>query len=294
VPRALEGPTRRLYRNQVDSKMNETTYLFIDGQYLQTVYRDLFFPLFGQSYKINYEFMLKNLGAKRAFYYDCLDEDRKTGESDEDLRTRVQAQKDLFNRIRKVPGMHVQPGWLKPANKDRQRTQKEVDVQLAVDMLTHSFYKNMTKAILLSGDRDFRPVVESVVRLGTYVTLACNARTASKELADEADEIVEIGLDRLCSWIELEKYARFVDHFPHEGGTFGNEEDPLQRTGQTRQLLREGIIGPNKHPIRLYEIDQLIFASIRVNERDYLLIHFADAGKLVEYLEKRFGDIVWK
>jgi uncharacterized LabA/DUF88 family protein len=53
----------------------------------------------------------------------------------------------------------VRQGWLSPGKK---RQQKEVDVLLAVDMLTRSFYKNMTKAVLLAGDRDFKPVVEVV------------------------------------------------------------------------------------------------------------------------------------
>jgi hypothetical protein len=35
--------------------MEETVYLFIDGGYLKTVYRDLFVPVFGTAYTVDYE-----------------------------------------------------------------------------------------------------------------------------------------------------------------------------------------------------------------------------------------------
>src|SRR5438067_5819506 len=142
------------------------TYLFIDGGYLREVYRDLFDPLFGGGYAVDYKSVKETFNARRVFLYDCLDDVQKAGESKADFDARVQQQQDYFDAIDKVDGVHVCYGVL---SHGRKRQQKEVDVLLAVDMLTHSFSKNMDEAVLLSGDRDFRPVVESVVRLGTHV-----------------------------------------------------------------------------------------------------------------------------
>jgi hypothetical protein len=66
--------------------------------------------------------------------------------------------------------------------------QKGVDVAIAVDMLTHSYRKNIGRATLFAGDLDFLPLVEALVQDGMYVTLwYCRERT-SKELIDAVDQ----------------------------------------------------------------------------------------------------------
>ncbi len=156
--------------------MENVTYLFIDAGQLQTFYRDTYEPVFGPDYEVDFARVKEEFKAKRVFYYDC-PENKKPGESDADFKVRQEAQEERLDRIEKVEGVHVRRGWLSSGKK---RQQKEVDVLLAVDMLTHSFYRNMTKAVLLSGDRDFKPVVESVVRLGVYVEIAYDPRIGSK------------------------------------------------------------------------------------------------------------------
>src|SRR5437868_3941883 len=101
------------------------TYLFIDGGYFRTVYRDLFAPLFGDNYLVDYKSVKESFGAQRAFLYDCLDDVPKAGESDADFKARVKQQEDRFDAIDKVEGVHVRLGHLSPGKK---RQQKEVDV----------------------------------------------------------------------------------------------------------------------------------------------------------------------
>jgi uncharacterized LabA/DUF88 family protein len=43
--------------------------------------------------------------------------------------------------------------------------------------MNHSFRRNMTKAVLIAGDQDFKPVVESLVQAGTWVTVVSAARS---------------------------------------------------------------------------------------------------------------------
>jgi len=78
--------------------------------------------------------------------------------------------------------------------------QKEVDVLLAVDMLTHGFNKNMTRAALLAGDLDFRPVVEALVRAGIFVEVWYEKRSGSKYLFWAADQGRPIEWHTLYYW----------------------------------------------------------------------------------------------
>jgi hypothetical protein len=103
-----------------------------------------------------------------------------------------------MNTIRSQPGFHVRLGTQSGSGK--RLRQKEVDVQLAVDMLTHAFAKNMSRATLIAGDLDFRPVVNSLIQLGTYVELRYGRKSAADELRWSADESRELTIDDLYYW----------------------------------------------------------------------------------------------
>jgi uncharacterized LabA/DUF88 family protein len=262
------------------------TYLFIDGGYLQGVYRDLFEPLFGSGYLVDYKSVMGTFNARRAFLYDCLDDIQKEKESEADFKARVQRQEDHFEAIDKVEGVHVVRGYLSPGKK---RQQKEVDVLLSVDMLTHSFSKNMDEAVLLSGDRDFRPVVENIVRLGTCVKVAYDPRTGSRELARAADYEMEIDITALCRWIKLGKYEDRRKHFPQASLHENLPQDPYKHLPGHRA----GVIGPGKLAVGLCQIDSVWHATVQINTRDYSQYSFHDQAKLLAYLNKQCGDIVW-
>jgi uncharacterized LabA/DUF88 family protein len=262
------------------------TYLFIDGGYLQGVYRELFAPVFGDGYDVDYKAVMDTFRARRAYLYDCIDDLQKDGESDDDFKARVDQQVARFEAIDKVEGLHVRFGYLSPG---KRRQQKEVDVLLAVDMLTHSFNKNMDEAVLLAGDRDFRPVVESIVRLGTLVKVACASRTGSKPLAREADYEVEIDITALCRWIKLGKYEERSKHFPQ---AYINPNLPLDPF-KNAPAYRTGVIGPEKLALGLCELDKVWHASVQINSRDYSLHSFHDKAKLLDYLIAQYGEIVW-
>ncbi len=273
--------------------MNDTTYLFIDGGYLRSVYRDRFEPIFGPGYPIDYRIVMETYSATRSFYYDCIDDNRRDDETDEELQKRVEAQEKLFASIDKVEGMHVCYGHLAPSSKKKHKQQKEVDVALAVDMLTHSFYKNISQAVLLSGDRDFKPVVESAVRLGTRVRVSYDPRSGSKELARAADYETEIDLVALCRWIKFEKYETRDGHFPIAMHYGDQSADPLNNMSPAATSVRHGVVGLTKLALSLGQIDQNWYASIKLNRRDYSVHMFHDQAKLLGYLVAQYGEIVW-
>src|SRR5436190_18336887 len=164
-----------------------TTYLFIDGGYLNKIHADAMTSVFGMSGDIdlgNVAVTLRNMTADiditRSFYYDCIDEVRKATEDDSQLKVRIECQNHSISAINSLPGFFVRLGSV--TGRAGRIRQKEVDVLLAVDMLEHSFRKNMEVAVLLAGDRDFVPIVESLVRLGTYVYVVYEPQSASPEL----------------------------------------------------------------------------------------------------------------
>jgi uncharacterized LabA/DUF88 family protein len=242
------------------------------------------------AYPVDYEVLKREFNARRVFLYDCVEDQPRTGESPTDFETRVQRQQDEFDDIDKVEGVHVRYGYLSPGKK---RHQKEVDVLLAVDMLTHSFSRNMTKAVLLSGDRDFKPVVESLVGLGTYVQLAHEPRSGARELARAADSEMEIDIMALCRWAKVGKYENRVDHFPWPVMYPNVESDPVLGMGPNRTLLRNGVVGPAKVPVVLYDVNGRQHVSVQLGPRDYMVHYFDDEPMLLAYLTKLYGEIVW-
>lgn len=160
-----------------------TQYLFIDGGYLDRTLawcQDSFYE--GAALPIEYTTLA--LGFEKVFYYHCppLGPD---GQDLEETDPRLSAYLEKMQDLSNLRGWHVFHGVLK--RQQKRNNQKEVDVQLAVDLLTHSFKRNMSQATLIAGDQDFRPVVEAVVREGMFLTLWSDPRHTSRPLRDAAD-----------------------------------------------------------------------------------------------------------
>jgi uncharacterized LabA/DUF88 family protein len=85
------------------------------------------------------------------FYYDCFDEEKRTGETDTAFGDRLEKQNARLRDLRDVDDCHIRLGALKGA---KRRQQKEVDVLIAVDMMAHAARGNMDKAVLVTGDLD--------------------------------------------------------------------------------------------------------------------------------------------
>lgn len=186
------------------------SYLFVDAGYLRPIVEAWGQHWFGQP-----DLLLdpKSLGDPhtKCFYYDCAPE-RRSGETDEELKARQDRAEQYIRLIKSADGWHVYEGVLK---RHRGRlTQKEIDVALAVDLLTHTHRKNTDRMELIAGDLDFRPVVDAVVRDGMYLVLR-HAPGASQELMDAADARHVIGPDTLWAW--MSEAFRTANPFPGRG-----------------------------------------------------------------------------
>lgn len=190
-------------------------YLFLDAASLYGYTRGLSNRFFGG---VSFEYSMERLKAEgagggytRLFYYDALPV-RKQEEEAVYLEATSQ-QRAILERARAVDGVHVYEG---DAHKRKNRgngtglEQKKVDVALAVDMLTHTFRRNMTHAALLTGDNDFKPLIDALVAEGMFVTLWYPPGETNAELINAADARRPLTLDKLRHWM-LPDSARNFD-----------------------------------------------------------------------------------
>lgn len=66
-------------------------------------------------------------------------------------------------------------------------SQKEIDASMICEMLSHAYRDNYDTAIVVSGDRDFRPAIEHIQSLGKRVEVAGFSLTMSEILARSGD-----------------------------------------------------------------------------------------------------------
>ncbi len=257
----------------------ETSYLFIDGGYLRRRYEEAIDSVFRIPGELDYSNIRSAFSCAKAFYYDCLDE-CKPAEASSDYAARRKTQEDLFNSIREIPGFHVRTGTLSG------RRQKEVDVALAVDMLTHAFYKNMSRAVLIAGDLDFRPVVDSLVKLGAWAEVASARSTTAKPLQWAADQHRELTFLDLYSW---------------STDTFRSRHPiPNLEVGNTRwvphgwTLARTGRFGESQ-ALLIQNGQALMIQFIPSNQKNVNNLVFHGGFEVLErYFKAMFGEIEWK
>lgn len=184
-------------------------YLFIDGAYLDEVMSDFGRKFWGvDSVPLDFSALVAGGAFRKCFYYNCPPPQQRD-ETDGDWERRARPYFDRMHAIGELPGFHIFEGTTKRHRK-RGATQKEVDVQIAVDLLTNSFKGNMEFATLLAGDQDFRPVVEAATREGMYVTVWSERGSSSAALRAAADSRMYL------EWHKLDTYVAkgFVRPYP--------------------------------------------------------------------------------
>jgi len=166
-------------------------YAFIDANYLRRAYEDSMRRLLADASWVNIDFVSikRSLNASKVFYYDAVDEDAA------DVTERV----TRLDAIAALDGFHVRQGTISP-----KKTQKQVDVQLAVDALLHAFNKNIWHASLIAGDLYFKPLVDALINLGVHVHVFYDPHSAAKRLHRVADIGVPVTLKTFWDWSAVE------------------------------------------------------------------------------------------
>ena len=182
-------------------------YVFIDGNYLRRAYEDSMRTFFAavRHTDLDINALKTSVNASKAFYYDAIDEDAEDAE----------VRRSYLDEIRGLPGCHVRQGTITVhATKKRQ---KRVDVQLAVECLTHAHNKNVWHVTLVAGDLDFEPLVIALVNVVTHVHVLFERRSAAKGLYQAADVAQEITLESFWRWSK--KNFQKLNPIPHFDNT---------------------------------------------------------------------------
>lgn len=178
----------------------DTKYLFIDGGCLRATLSkvaDRYFE--GREIAIDYGRLKSD--HRKAFYYDAIPT-MKANETESDYAERVRPRIELHNHIATIPGYHVYEGDSRIRRKQVQ--QKEVDVMIAVDMLTHTFRGNMDRATLIASDIDFKPLIDALVREGMFVELRYPPTDTNQDLVNAADHRTPLAVDTIVQFLDQE------------------------------------------------------------------------------------------
>jgi len=70
----------------------------------------------------------------------------------------------------------------------RSAKSKGVDINLTIDMLNHAYHDDFDLAYLISGDGDFIPLIETVMRLGKRVYVLALSSGLNPQIPVSVDE----------------------------------------------------------------------------------------------------------
>ncbi|MGD0781169.1 MAG: NYN domain-containing protein [Dehalococcoidales bacterium] len=166
--------------------MGERVMIFVDGS-------NLYHSLKAHFSRIDLDLgrfcqkLLRRRQLIRIYYYNA-----KVGQKQEpELYKQQQA---FFGSVKAIPYTELRLGRLVYTNwPSVPPYEKGTDVQLATDMITHSYKNNYDVAILVAGDNDFAGAVQAVKDNGKHVEVALFGRQGtSQELRSSADMVIDV------------------------------------------------------------------------------------------------------
>lgn len=216
------------------------------------------------------------------YFYDCIDDLRKPSESDAAYKARLDRQAHGFQAIGLLDGFFLRLGSVRGSPNNKR--QEEVDVLLAVDMLTHAHRRSTERMTLVSGDLDFKPVVEAVVELGVRIAVACEAKGGSVDLALAADRRQLLSLASLWQMSTGCRHERSEALFSEGHGHKWFDSGPRIKVAQT-------VHGP-VYICKAFDLWSLDLSEQTLH-RD--LVHWAtkDEPLLRAFAKAKLGNLIW-
>ncbi len=165
---------------------NERVMIFIDGSNLYHSLKSFFNRTDIDIGKLSRK-LLDRRRLVRIYYYNA-----KVGLKEEPQRYRDQ--QAFFTSVNAIPYSELRLGRLVYHNwPNSPPYEKGVDIQLATDMITHSFKNNYDVAVLVAGDNDFVGAIQSVKDNGKNVEVALFGKErTSYRLRMVADKVITI------------------------------------------------------------------------------------------------------
>ena len=165
--------------------------IFIDGGYLDYVFRDLGLP------KVDFGKLAQKLAGEeellRTYFYHCLPYQSPAPTKDE--AERFGKRQSFFHVLSRLDRFQVREGRLAFRGTDETTgkpifQQKGVDISLAVDLVLLATKRQIGSAILITGDSDFLPAVMAAKNEGVLIQLfhGTGQNAPHSTLWDAADE----------------------------------------------------------------------------------------------------------
>ncbi|HEX9984379.1 MAG TPA: NYN domain-containing protein [Thermoanaerobaculia bacterium] len=261
------------------------TYVFVDAGHLKPNFAQVMNAWFGSPVELYVPGVRQLFKATKVFYYDSIDDVLRSGETSEQLEARVAEQEARLREINAIQNTHVRFGSVTGRDR-RKRRQKEVDILIAVDMMNHAVRQNMDRAVLLTGDRDFTPLVETLVQFGLTVEVAGDFRYASDVLKAAADHFRPLGLQNYSQLVEPSLHRQLPAIPSFNGGNVPPSE--------IRQLAASG-------PCEEYQCRLIpripggfYFEMTTKNHSRYTTVDgIPDLRRLTLFLELEHGEVKW-
>ena len=157
--------------------------VFIDGGYLSKILNNQF-----QGSKIDFfqfsERLSSNIERLRTYFYTCMPFQSNPPTKEE--RNRYSSMDKFVFTLRRLPRFEVRLGKLSKVGDSF--VQKRVDILMAVDLVRLSWGKQISKAILVTGDSDFVPAIEAAKDAGVLAHLFYSPTSIHDELLSIVDE----------------------------------------------------------------------------------------------------------
>lgn len=166
--------------------MTERVMIFIDGSNLYHSLKNFFKRTDLDIGKLSNK-LLERRHLVRIYYYNA-----KVGLKEEPERYRDQQK--FFASVNAIPYSELRLGRLVYFNwPNSPPYEKGVDIQLATDMITHSFKGNYDVSVLVAGDNDYVGALQSVKDNGKHVEVALFGKEqTSRQLRAVADRVITI------------------------------------------------------------------------------------------------------
>lgn len=182
-----------------------TSYLFVDGgnfwkllEGFSQTYHD------GSRLAVNWNSVRS--AHRKVYFYDAVPV-QSEAEDDNTYGARIAHKLAELSEIERSPGFHVRSGDVRNGGKRRGNEQKMVDVQLAVDALQMGSRGLFETATFLTGDLDFKPLLDALVNLGADVHLLYPPGLTNEKLIAAADRADATGPNQILAWLDTTRSA---------------------------------------------------------------------------------------
>lgn len=161
-------------------------YLFVDGNCLRAEINAFVRRVFGIQHLSDAWSVPQLSTFEKTFFYDALPS-RPEAERDPAFEEKLQQRRAELARIGSLPNTHVRTGHTQTrSGREKRLEQKGVDIQLAVDALSLASRGAFREITILTGDLDFRPLLDELVMMGLTVEL-WHPKIVNEELVQAAD-----------------------------------------------------------------------------------------------------------